>query len=169
MFESKLQRNLSYLVFGIYLALLVWLVLFKFAVSLEDVSRIRGLNLIPFYYDTEVGFALHAKEVIYNILVFVPLGVYVCIFCPDWGFLKKCLPGFVLSLVFETLQYILAIGATDITDLIGNTAGGVLGIAVFAVLRRLFPRRCITVVNGLGAGIELLGLVLLGIVIAANM
>lgn len=130
MFDSKLQR-LSYLVFGIYLALLVWLVIFKFGTSFEEMSHIRGVNLIPFYYDTQVGFAFHAKEVIYNVLVFVPLGVYVCIFCPGWGFWKKCLPGFLLSLLFEILQYIFAIGATDITDLIGNTAGECLALPYF--------------------------------------
>ena len=39
------------------------------------------------------------------------------------------------------MQYVLAIGGSDITDLIGNTLGGVAGIGVFAVLHRLFGRK----------------------------
>ena len=33
-----------------------------------------------------------------------------------------------ISLLLEITQYILAIGSSDITDLITNTAGGLLGI-----------------------------------------
>lgn len=169
MFQSKLQRNLSYLVFAVYLVLLAWLVLFKFETNLSRMEHIRGINLIPFYYDTEVSLMLHAKEVSYNVLIFVPLGVYVCMFRPKWSMVKKLLPGFALSLLFEALQYIFAIGATDITDLITNTLGGALGIALFLLLQRLFKKRCATVVNVIGGTVEVLGLFLLGILIVSNL
>lgn len=137
MFDSKRQRNLSYFVFGIYLVLLVWLVLFKFALRAEDIAHMRGVNLIPFYYDTEVNARVHGKEVFFNILIFVPLGVYLSIFFPDRRFLWTALPGFLLSLFFEVTQYVFAIGATDITDLIGNTAGTLLGVGLCALFRRI--------------------------------
>ena len=38
----------------------------------------------------------------------------------------------------EVLQYILRLGAFDITDLITNTVGGVTGLLMFEVLRNLF-------------------------------
>ena len=92
MFGSSKQRMVSRIVFGIYLFLLVWLVLFKFATSLSELPSIRGINLIPFYYDQETG--THLKEVLYNIIVFIPLGVYVQIFKEDWKLIKKCMAAF---------------------------------------------------------------------------
>lgn len=168
MFKSKLQRNLTCVVFAVYLALLAWLVLFKFAISPGDIVHMRAANLIPFYYDTEVNPLLHLKETGYNVLVFVPLGVYACIFLPHCRLLQKALPAFFLSLLFEVIQYVFAIGATDITDLIANTAGGLAGIGLFYALRALFPKKYLAVVNGVGAAIEICAVMLLGIVIAAN-
>ena len=37
--------------------------------------------------------------------------------------------------------YILAIGSSDITDLITNTAGGLLGIALYSIVARLLKSR----------------------------
>ena len=62
---------ISYIVFGAYLFLLTWLVLFKFAFTIEEIPHLRQLNLIPFHYETSVAFITHMKEVIYNILIFV--------------------------------------------------------------------------------------------------
>lgn len=55
----------------------------------------------------------------------------------NWSFIKKIIPIFLTSLIVEILQYIFAVGATDITDLIGNTLGGVIGIGIFYLLIKL--------------------------------
>ncbi len=49
----------------------------------------------------------------------------------EWSIIKKISVGFFISSGIEVLQFVLAIGATDITDLIGNTLGGIVGIGVF--------------------------------------
>ena len=41
----------------------------------------------------------------------------------------------------EVLQYIFAIGRSDITDLLTNTCGGILGIVIYLVLAKLFRSR----------------------------
>ena len=64
--------------FGIYILLLIRIILFKISFSIPEfisLSKIRSINLIPFYYPTEVNF--HLKEVIANILIFIPFGVYL--------------------------------------------------------------------------------------------
>ncbi len=38
-----------------------------------------------------------------------------------------------LSLTFEIIQFIFAIGATDITDVITNTVGGFLGLKLYGL------------------------------------
>lgn len=79
-FNNQKERKFSYVVFVVYLFLLCWLVLFKFATSMEAIPHIRGINLIPFHYDMENS--VHLKEVIYNIIVFIPCGVYLSAFFP---------------------------------------------------------------------------------------
>ena len=64
MFQSPKQRIVSRIVFSMYLVLLTWLVLFKFATSLSELPSIRGINLIPFYYEQETN--THLSEVLYT-------------------------------------------------------------------------------------------------------
>ena len=73
-FKSNKEKKITYLVFGIYLIFLYWLVLFKCAISIEDIPHFRGVNLIPFYYNNKNS--VHLKEVVYNIVVFIPAGFY---------------------------------------------------------------------------------------------
>ena len=43
---------------------------------------------------------------------------------------------FTFSLAVEVIQYVFAIGVTDITDVITNTSGGLLGLMLYAVSNR---------------------------------
>ncbi len=140
MFKTKQQRNLSLVIFGVYMFLLIWLILFKFTTNLKDLSHIRNINFIPFQESMIVNGKLELSEIIYNILVFVPLGVYIGIFKQNWSFIKKIMPCLCLSLLFEILQFTFAIGASDITDIIGNTLGGFIGIAICILLRKFLKK-----------------------------
>ena len=53
-----------------------------------------------------------------------------------WSFGRKLLAVVALSVTYEVLQYVLAIGASDITDVITNTLGGAAGLLLFM---GLFP------------------------------
>lgn len=121
--ENNRSKMISYIVFGAYLFLLTWLVLFKFAFTIEEIPHLRQLNLIPFHYETSVAFITHMKEVIYNILIFVPAGVYFTAFLGKRKWWLGIGASFFVSLTFETVQWIFSIGVSDITDLIGNTLG----------------------------------------------
>ena len=61
------------ILFLIYLALLVWIILFKLQFSISDLDKIRSINFIPFHYDKEIGAAFHLTEVLENFLIFVPM------------------------------------------------------------------------------------------------
>jgi glycopeptide antibiotics resistance protein len=43
----------------------------------------------------------------------------------------------LLSLLFEAAQYILALGTSDITDLISNTLGGMAGLAFYRAIEKI--------------------------------
>ena len=51
------------ILFLIYLALLVWIILFKLQFSISDLDKVRSINFIPFHYDKEIGAAFHLTEV----------------------------------------------------------------------------------------------------------
>lgn len=127
--------------FAVYLILLVWIILFKLQLPGEELAHIRGINLIPLYYETDVSLRLHIKEVLENVLIFVPYGIYLCMLSERLSAWGKA--GILLgtSLALEAAQYILAIGCSDITDVLTNTAGGLLGMGLYRVLFLLLRDR----------------------------
>lgn len=168
-FRSEHQKKAAYFVFGVYLALLVWLVVFKFSTSLDDLPRLRGINLIPFRYICYAAVtSYHWKEVIYNILVFVPAGVYFSAFLAKKPVIIRIMPCAFLSLAFEIIQYIFAIGASDITDFIGNTLGGILGLLIFSLFGKVFPNQRMMIMNIIGIVIEMAGILLLAFLLLVN-
>src|SRR6202035_437797 len=68
-----------------------------------------------------------------NVLVFIPFGLLLAINFKRLDLWRKLLVVFVFSLTAEVIQYIFAIGASDITDVITNTLGGLLGLLVYDV------------------------------------
>ena len=169
MFNSKNQKTMSFIVVGIYLFLLVWLIIFKFNTNFTDIDHIRSINLIPFKESVIVNGRLNIQEILYNVLVFVPLGVYINIFKNDWSFAKKILPALCLSIIFELVQFIFAIGASDITDVIGNTLGGIVGLICYIIFKKIFKYKTITIINVNGLIIDVFAIAMLAILLIANM
>ncbi|WP_174567630.1 VanZ family protein, partial [Gottfriedia acidiceleris] len=81
------------------------------------------------------------------VLAFIPFGIYISMLKPNWSFLKKIAVIAGVSLLFEVLQFTFAIGASDITDLLGNTLGGIIGIGVYIVFCRLFSTKVNKILN----------------------
>lgn len=127
--------------FLIYLILLVWIILFKLQFSIHDLDMVRSVNFIPFYYDKEIGTEFHLKEVFENLLIFVPMGIYLQMLLPKGRFHGKLAVIAGTSLLLETAQYVLAIGRSDITDLLTNTTGGLLGLALYCIIAWLLRNR----------------------------
>lgn len=125
------------ILFIIYIVLLAWIILFKLQFSISQLDTVRSINLIPFYYKNEVNLTFHLKEVIENIAIFVPFGIYLCMFKHEPGLKIKVVILIVASLILETTQYIMAIGRTDITDLITNICGGLIGIGLHWLLVKI--------------------------------
>ena len=84
---KRKSNCLATILFLIYLALLVWIILFKLQFSISDLDKVRSINLIPFHYDKEVGAAFHLTEVLENFLNFVPMGIYLQMLLPRTKFI----------------------------------------------------------------------------------
>ena len=141
------QRNLTIVLSIVYLLILIWILLFKMSFSLEELYRSRSINLIPFAQSTIVNGRIHISEIINNVIIFVPVGIYASMLIKNESIIKQVSLAFWVSLSIEVLQFILAVGASDITDLIGNTMGGVIGIGVFYLFTMIFKSRTIKVFN----------------------
>ena len=116
-----------------YLAILIWLVLFKLKFNISSVLNYhhRSLNLIPFAAPSIVNGRINFGEMIYNCLFFIPFGLLLNVNFKKVGFLPKLAFVMVFSFTAELIQFVFAIGATDITDVITNTLGGFLGLKLY--------------------------------------
>ena len=120
-------------VFILYGAILIWIVLFKMAVSLTELQwleGIRAINTQPFRYSIIDG-RYPTTDSVLNVVIFIPLGVYLRML--ERPLLRTILWGGLLSVAFEICQYALAIGVADVTDVITNTAGVAIGVCLYAL------------------------------------
>jgi glycopeptide antibiotics resistance protein len=141
------QYKLTIALFSAYSIILVWVIIFKTQFSVGDLPQYRGLNLIPFAGSAVKNNQLDFSEIFSNILVFIPFGLYWSMIKKNWAFGKKIMLIAGVSLFFELIQYVFAIGGADVTDLISNTLGGVLGIGLYAALSRLLKENTNKVLN----------------------
>ena len=131
--EDYMGKMLSRGLLVLYLVILIWLVLFKFKFNISSVLdyQHRSLNLIPFAAPSIVDGKTNIREIIYNGVFFIPLGLLLSVNFRKTRLLSRLSFIFAFSLTAELIQYIFAIGATDITDLIMNTLGGFLGLKLY--------------------------------------
>ena len=73
---------------------------------------------------------------ILNFIAFIPFGVLLAVNLKKVPFWRKLALVFGFSLAVEAVQFILAIGVTDVTDLITNTLGGFAGLAAYSAISR---------------------------------
>ena len=135
----KKTWNLTKTIFLIYCGILIWTVLLKMAASPEELrflTGVRKLNLIPFDYRGGVPRIL-IRETAMNVLVFIPFGFYLNMLGVSGG--KAVFRGLFLSFAFECCQYLLAIGISDMTDLLTNTMGTAIGVGLYLLIREIWP------------------------------
>ena len=138
----------------VYLLLLVWMILFKGTVPHGGMFLRRSVNLVPFYVDPDAPYLrpMAHRDWIGNVLAFVPFGILADLLSKGRSPWKPVLAGFGVSLFLETAQYLTGLGATDVTDLITNTAGTLAGILVYRLLMKLFgEKHSVLIVNVCGS------------------
>ena len=104
--KNEKKSKALLVVFGIYLALLVWCILFKFALRPEEIPHLRGINLVPYAASVVVNGKVQISEIIENMLVFLPFGLCISAIYPDSEIQNRILLASGLSLFFEVTQYI---------------------------------------------------------------
>jgi glycopeptide antibiotics resistance protein len=138
------HRRLLVALFLVYLVLLAWVVLWRLELPyLGGVER--EIALVPFA--TGDDSAKSPFELAFNFVLFVPFGLYLGLLAPLWRWWKVALVVAGASLAMELAQYVLAVGVSDITDLLLNTAGGLTGFGLLALARRGLQGRTLRVLT----------------------
>jgi glycopeptide antibiotics resistance protein len=107
-------------------------------------------------------------EIRVNILAFIPLGIYICMLNTKWIFMKKVLAIVILTMTFEIAQFIFAIGRADITDVLSNTLGGIIGIGIYVLLSKAMKDRTNKLINVLAALFTILVLLLVTMLLVSH-
>ncbi len=135
--NSTLANKLTTLLLTIYSVVLFWIIVLKLNISFSYKGT-QNVNLIPFREPLLYNGRIDYNEIFLNILIFVPLGLYVGILFKKLNIARKIFSFFMVSLFCEVCQFILKIGAFDITDIINNTFGGIVGLLLYKGLEKTF-------------------------------
>ena len=145
---NKREKIKAFFLYGVFICYILFLIklLILARVPLSDMlnsqsAALRSINLIPFHSITEYisGSTTNLKRfafgnVVGNIVIFIPLGVYLPLFKRDKRVINDLLFIFIVSLLVEIIQGLLGIGASDIDDIILNCLGGLIGILGYKFL-----------------------------------
>ena len=126
----------------------------------------RSINLIPFSEPLILNGKIDFGEIIMNVLIFIPFGIYAGILFKRWIIGKQFFLFFLISLIIEGFQFLLGIGAFDITDIINNTLGGIIGLMIWIGIEKVFKnsvkaQKFINIIASIGTILMILFLYLL--------
>jgi len=144
--RNRILDVFLYIVFGFYLILL-------FAILFRTAHQIRSINIIPFrsivsfmtgsdfINGTESNEILRAfafSNIVGNIVIFIPMGIYITLLTCNSKIVKTVLCVFLFSLAVEMVQFVFKLGIGDIDDVILNVLGGFIGAVLYKILYHIF-------------------------------
>jgi len=127
------MKSLARLLFAVYLVVLAWLILFKFSVHVDSWLHYdkRSLNFEPFSNASGSPW-----QSVANVVIFIPFGLLLSVNYKRMDFWRRLIIVLGASMAAETIQYVFGIGVTDITDVITNTLGGLIGVIGYDLSRK---------------------------------
>lgn len=141
----------------IYLIVLTKLILFKHLPLTEIINnfnfsyndyRWRTSNFVPlktiiyYMFFADINLDIRIKNLVGNIIGFVPLGILLPLLSNRFLNLKSVIIAtFSLSFTYEFFQLLFGFGSFDIDDLILNTLGGILGYLPIKLIYLIIIRR----------------------------
>ncbi len=140
-----IQSAFLYTILVFYIILSLSIIIFKYVSPLELLNEgrpiFRSINILPFRtikgYLTGTFYVSRSvvlKNILGNIGLFIPLGIYLQLLKKDKRIFVSIFFVIIISLSVEIIQFVLAIGAADIDDILLNCAGGIIGILFYRLL-----------------------------------
>lgn len=152
--KNKLKNILIYTIFYIYIISLLAVTLFPIPIAwLKEISTYitDTNNFIPFnsildiLLNKNLPLVIKSKQVIWNIIIFIPLWFLIPFIWKNKSNFKKALSIWILwTLFIETTQFIISIilgfnyKVTDIDDIILNTLGFIIWFCIFRLFKKKY-------------------------------
>lgn len=129
-----LHKEILMLIFVVYVLCLYYILTY------QDVGY-GGINFVPFKEMFRYSFGSYKfiKNIIGNILLFIPFGFFVSYYLNNKKTLVALLSAFIVSGCAESLQYYIG-RVFDIDDIILNVFGAFLGYLLFVCLSAIKGR-----------------------------
>lgn len=108
-------------------------------VIFRKAGEVEEANTYPFWSYVE-GFTKRSYVLVQNllnILLFLPIGIFLGGIFKTKRFLKVTLSGAALSLIIELLQLAFEKGLCEFDDIFHNTLGAIFGLLILDAIRRL--------------------------------
>ena len=146
--QNEKQRFFGKVLFCLYVAFLVYFLIFSERYGREPGSVSYRYNLVPFQeikrfwtYREQLGFRPFITNLAGNVLIFVPFGFFLPMASKFSSMATTVFFSFILSLSVEMIQFMTQVGSFDVDDLILNTFGGLIGYIIFALVHNAGVRR----------------------------
>lgn len=138
--SRKRIRIFGKILFILYVGFIVWFLIFSDWYGRTGVMQEYHYNLELFKeikrfwdYKKQIGYLSMFINLFGNVMVFIPLGIFLPMASRYRSFFTTMFAGFVLSLCIEVFQFITRVGSFDVDDLLLNTIGGVIGHIIFVI------------------------------------
>lgn len=132
------HRNGLRALFFVYLTGVLWVTVLPVLSLLPCSFHYAPMELRPFF-DLKQGYGNASRQLALNVVMTIPFGL---LYPPlrKRGFFATAAATLALSLTIELVQPLLPTARTaDITDVICNTAGGIIGYVLYRLFHPLFP------------------------------
>ena len=126
----------------IYLCFVLYFTLMPIITSLPFIFNhpYDSMNLVPFI-DVLNGRGDFIRQVVLNVIMTIPFGFLLPLVKKNVKLLKIIFYTFLLSLSIELLQPLInGVRSSDITDLITNVVGGIIGYVIYLIFKPLTIR-----------------------------
>ena len=151
----SLNKPLLYFSFFLYLALLVWIIIFKcnlytpISESMIILPKLSIAERISKGIPSIASIPNMLRDIDFwrNIIIFLPLGIYLPLMSSRVRFVSGTAIAFLLSLSFEISQVFTCIGGLSLEDLFTNTVGFILGYIIFKLIIDRLPDVIINLTN----------------------
>jgi glycopeptide antibiotics resistance protein len=150
--NKKWAIAIAYALFGLYViiaAVLLFFSPYRQAAYEINTSGAHPYNIIPFKtISNYIKASSHINQDIWisnlfgNVLAFLPMGFFLpLLFRRFNGFWQTAGAVFLATSSVEVLQFVTRVGSFDVDDIILNTAGGIIGYLLFAMVFRIMLKR----------------------------
>jgi glycopeptide antibiotics resistance protein len=124
-------KELFALLFMIYILLLFYVVTYQDPIS----NSISSYNLVPFreMFRYDIGTAKFYKNIIGNLVIFVPFGLFVSYYLRKNRLGLIALLSLISSVTIEFAQRLIIGRVFDVDDIILNVIGGCVGYLIYII------------------------------------